>query len=107
VAETTAHSLDGDAGVDEFGGVGVAQLVDVDLDACGGAVGLPAVVGGVVGQRPAAAVDGGAEQRPGGVVGAGQVELEQGDVPAIAGTVDSWPEKGPVARRPVTDRASS
>lgn len=35
------------AGVDEFGSVGVAQLVDVDLDAGLRAVALPAVVGGV------------------------------------------------------------
>lgn len=34
--------LDGHPGVDEPGGVGVAHLMDVDLDA-GGAVGLPAV----------------------------------------------------------------
>nr|WP_237109627.1 hypothetical protein [Nonomuraea sp. MG754425] len=33
--------------------------------------------------RPAAAVDRGAEQRPGGAAGAGQVELEQGDVAAV------------------------
>jgi hypothetical protein len=61
VAETATYGLDGDAGVDEFGGVGVAQLVDVDLDAGLRAVGLPAVMGGVIGQRPAAAVDGGAK----------------------------------------------
>jgi hypothetical protein len=40
VAEASADDFDGDAGVDEFGGVGVAELVDVDLDA-----GLLAVVG--------------------------------------------------------------
>ncbi|WP_425434805.1 hypothetical protein [Nonomuraea jiangxiensis] len=79
VAEAAADGLDGDAGVDEFGGVGVAQLVDVEVDASGGAVALPAVVGGVVAQRPAGAVDGGAEQRPGAdefsgfAVAAGQI----------------------------------
>jgi hypothetical protein len=40
VAEASADDFDGDAGVDEFGGVGVAELVDVDLDS-----GLLAVVG--------------------------------------------------------------
>nr|WP_246090442.1 hypothetical protein [Nonomuraea deserti] len=83
VAEAAADGLDRDAGVDELGGVGVAQLVNVDLDASLRAVGLPAVVGGVVGQRTAAAVDGGAKQRPSGVTGAGQVELGQGDVAAV------------------------
>lgn len=32
VAEAAAHGLRGDASVDELGGEGVAQLVDVDLD---------------------------------------------------------------------------
>nr|WP_239154550.1 hypothetical protein [Amycolatopsis sp. FDAARGOS 1241] len=48
-AEPAADALDGDAGVDEFGGVGVAQLVDVDVDFGGSAVAVPSVVGGVVG----------------------------------------------------------
>jgi hypothetical protein len=42
----------------------VAQLVDLDVEPGGGAVAVPAVVGGVVGQRAAAAVDAGAEHRP-------------------------------------------
>jgi len=32
VAEPATYGFDGDAGVDEFGGVGVAELVDVDVD---------------------------------------------------------------------------
>src|SRR5205823_1886181 len=70
-------------GVDQFGGVGVAQLVDVDGHPGGGAVAGPPVVGGVVGQWPAGSVDAGPKQRPGGVAGPGQVELEQGNVAAV------------------------
>jgi hypothetical protein len=50
VAQASADSFDGDASVDEFGGVGVAELVDVDLNAGGFAVVLPAMVGAVVGE---------------------------------------------------------
>jgi hypothetical protein len=57
--------------------------MDVDVDPGGGAVDLPAVVGGVVGQRAARAVDAGAEEWPGDVAGAGQVELEQRHVAAV------------------------
>ena len=42
------------------------------------------MVRGGVGQRPAAAVDAGAEQRPRGVTGTGQVQLQQGDLTAAA-----------------------
>jgi hypothetical protein len=63
--------------------MGVAELVDAEVDPGLGAVALPAVVGGVVGQRPAAAVDAGPEQRPARVPGPGQVQLDQGDVPAV------------------------
>jgi hypothetical protein len=80
VAEAAADGLDGDASVDEFGGVGVAQLVDVDLDASLGAVALPAVVSGVIRQGSAPAVDGGAEQRTGGVAGARSVGRRSGPV---------------------------
>lgn len=66
-AEASADDFDGDAGVDEFGGVGMSELVDVDLDSGRFAVGLPAVVGGVVRQRPAGTVAAGPEQRAGGV----------------------------------------
>jgi hypothetical protein len=52
VAETTADGLDGDSTVDQFGGVGVAELVDADAGAGRGAVGALAVVGDVVGQGP-------------------------------------------------------
>jgi hypothetical protein len=64
VSESAAYGFDGDAGVDEFGGVGVAELVDVDVDARRGAVARPPVVGGVVGQRPAVAVDGRTDSTP-------------------------------------------
>src|SRR6266571_5933805 len=83
VAEAAADDFDGDAGVDELGGVGVAELVDVDLDSGCFAVALPAVVGGIVGQRSAVAVDAGAEGGAKPVAGAGEVELEEGDVAAV------------------------
>jgi hypothetical protein len=67
----------------KFGRVSVAELVDADADTRCGAVGAPAMVGGVVGQWPAGAVDGGPKQWPVGVAGAGEVEAEQGDVPAV------------------------
>jgi hypothetical protein len=51
VPEPTSDGLDGDAGVDELGAMGVVELVDVDADPGVAAVALPAVVGGVVGQR--------------------------------------------------------
>jgi hypothetical protein len=79
----SADSFDGDASVDEFGGVGVAELVDVDLNAGGFAVVLPAMVGGVVGERAAVPVDAGAERRAVPVAGAGEVEVEEGDVAAV------------------------
>ncbi|MGA5759442.1 hypothetical protein [Nonomuraea bangladeshensis] len=41
------------------------------------------MVSGVVGQRLASAVDAGVKQRSGGVAGAGQTELEQGDIAAV------------------------
>src|SRR5271166_2688629 len=63
VAEAAAYDLDGDAAVDQFGGVGVAELVDADPGAGGGAVFLPPAVCRVVGKRATAAVDAGAEQR--------------------------------------------
>jgi hypothetical protein len=81
MSESKADGFDGDAGVDQFGGVGVAQLVDVGLGR--GALAGPAVLGGVVGQWPAGAVDAGAKQRPVLVAGALQVEIEQGDVSAV------------------------
>jgi hypothetical protein len=77
VAEAAAHDLDGDAAVDQLGGVGVAELVDADPGTGGGAVLLPPVVRRVVGQRAAPAVDAGAEQRARGVPGPGQIEPEQ------------------------------
>src|ERR1035438_3171406 len=40
-AEAAADSLDGDAGVDQLGGVGVAKLVDVDNQPGDRAVALP------------------------------------------------------------------
>src|ERR1035437_4837893 len=83
VPESLADGLDRDSQVDELGGVRVPQLVDPDLGAGGGAVLLPPALGGVVGQRPAAPVDGSAEQRAGGVPGAGEVEPQQGDVAAV------------------------
>lgn len=83
MAEAAADDFDGDAGIDEFGGVGVAELVKVDLDSGRLAVVPPAVVGGVVGQRPAASVDAGAEDGPESVAGPVQVELEEGDVAAV------------------------
>src|SRR5260221_14721575 len=83
VAETAAHGFDGDSPVDQFGGVSVAELVDADADTGRGAVDAPAMVGGVVGQWPTAAVDAGAEQWPVGVAGAGEVEAEEGDVAPI------------------------
>lgn len=55
----------------QLSGVSVAELVDVDVDSGRSAVVLPAVVGGVVGQWSAGAVDADAEQRAGGVDGAG------------------------------------
>jgi len=61
----------------------VAQLVDLQADPGRAAVALPAVAGRVVGQRPTRPVDAGAEQRPGGVAGAGQVQPEQRDVAAV------------------------
>ena len=61
----------------------MAQLVDLHADPGRAAVALPAVVGCIVGQRPARPVDAGAEQRPGGVAGAGQVQPEQRDVAAV------------------------
>ena len=67
----------------QLGGVGVAQLVDADVDPGRAAVALPPAVGGVVGQRPARPVDAGAEQRPGGVPGPGQVQPQQRDVAAV------------------------
>src|SRR5215471_1460236 len=66
-----------------LGSVGMAELVDPDLDPGGGAVLLPPAVRRVVGQRPAAAVDGRAEQRSGGVPAAGEVEPEKGDIAAV------------------------
>src|SRR5258708_22842782 len=78
VAETAAHGFDGDSAVDQFGGVSVAELVDADADTGRGAVDAPAMVGGVVGQWPTAAVDAGAEQWPVAAAGAGAVEAEQG-----------------------------
>ena len=57
VAEAAAHDLDGHAAVDQLGGVRVAELVDADPGAGGGAVLLPPAVRRVVGQRAAAAVD--------------------------------------------------
>jgi hypothetical protein len=83
VAEAAADDFDGDAGVDEFGGVGVAELVDVDLDSGRFAVALPPVVGGVVGQGASVAVDAGAKGGSEPVAGAGEVELEEGDVAAV------------------------
>ena len=44
--------FDGDAVVDEFGGVGVAELVDADLDTGLLAIAGPAMVGGVVERCP-------------------------------------------------------
>src|SRR5258708_36091528 len=79
VAETAAHGFDGDSAVDQFGGVSVAELVDADADTGRGAVDAPAMVGGVVGQWPTAAVDAGAEQWPVGGAGAGRVEAADGD----------------------------
>jgi hypothetical protein len=79
----SADSFDGDASVDVFGGVGVAELVDVDLNAGGFAVVLPAMVGGVVGERAAVPVDAGAERRAVPVAGAGEVEVEEDDVAAV------------------------
>src|SRR5215472_18063473 len=76
VTEAPAHHLDGDAAVDQLGGVRVAKLVDADPGTGGGAVLRPPAVRRVVGQRAAAAVDGGAEQRARGVPGPGQVEPE-------------------------------
>ena len=66
----------------KLGGMGVAELSDSPPTRRGG---LPAVVGGVeTGQRPAVPVpDAGPEQRPAGVPGPGQVQLEQGDVAAV------------------------
>jgi len=83
VPEAPADGLDGHPGVDQLGGVGVAQLVDLQADPGRAAVALPAVVGCIIGQRPARPVDAGAEQRPGGVAGAGQVQPEQRDVAAV------------------------
>jgi hypothetical protein len=40
--------------------MGVAELVDAEVDPSPGAVALPAVVGGVVGQRAAIPVEAGA-----------------------------------------------
>lgn len=59
VPDAFAYHLDGDGGVDEFGGVGVAELGDVDVDSGGRALAGPPVVGGGVGPRAAAAVGGG------------------------------------------------
>jgi hypothetical protein len=50
VAEAGADGLEGHPGVDQLGGVGMAELVDVEVDAGGGAVEGPPVLGGVVGQ---------------------------------------------------------
>jgi hypothetical protein len=83
VAEAAADDFDGNAGVDEFGGVGVAELVDVDLDSGRFAVALPSVVGGVVGQGTSVAVDAGAEGGAEPVASTGEVELEEGDVAAV------------------------
>jgi hypothetical protein len=58
VAQAAAHDLDGDAAVDQLGGVRVAELVDAGLSTSGNAVFLPPVVRRVVGQRAALAVDG-------------------------------------------------
>lgn len=52
MAEPAADGLDGDARVDEFGGVGVPELVDVNVDFGLLAVLGPGVVGGVAGQVP-------------------------------------------------------
>ena len=53
VAQAAAHDLDGDAAVDQLGGVRVAELVDADPSTGGNAVLLPPVVRRVVGQRAA------------------------------------------------------
>ena len=53
VAESAAHGFDGDPAVDQLGGVGVAELVDADPGAGGGAVLRPPVVRRVIGQRAA------------------------------------------------------
>ena len=58
VAQAAAHDLDGDAAVDQLGGVRVAELVDADPSTGGNAVLLPPVVRRIVGQRAAPAVDG-------------------------------------------------
>src|SRR5262249_4046260 len=83
VAEAAAHDLDGDAAVDQLAGVRVAELVDADPGAGGGAVLLPPAVRRVVGQRAAAAVDAGTEQRARGVPGSGQEEPEQHDIAPV------------------------
>lgn len=59
VAEAFAHDLDGDPGVDQLDGVGVgvAQLVDVDVDSGCGAVLLPPVVRCGIRQRAVGPVD--------------------------------------------------
>jgi hypothetical protein len=45
VAQAAAHHLDGDAAVDQFAGMRVAELVDADPDAFSGAALLPPAVG--------------------------------------------------------------
>lgn len=74
VPETAADHFERNPGVDEFHGVCVAQLVDFDVDAGGGAVFDPPVQHGVVGDRAASAVDRGPEEGAVGVAGAGEVE---------------------------------
>ena len=83
VAEAAAHDLNGNAAVDQLGGVGMAELVDADPGAGCGAVFLPPVVRSVVGQRATPAVDGRAEQPALGVPSPHDVEPEQGDVAAV------------------------
>jgi hypothetical protein len=63
-SDAAADDLGEDTAVDQLGGVGVAELLDADLDS-EAAVPPPPIAGCVVGQRRAAAVDRHADQRPG------------------------------------------
>src|SRR5262249_50150107 len=74
---------------------GLAELVDADADTGCGAVGAPAMVGGVVGQWPAGAVDAGPKQWPVGVAGTGEVEVAQNVCSVCVATGRlRWAERG-------------